>query len=155
MGPLSILDGNNFRRIKEIVRETSSAQMASNWWTDFSTWEDFYGILRAGTELPMHLIVQKINSQLELLENNISYVDLIDENGNIIIQHDETFPTLSQGFILKAKRKRLRKVKDISAYNVAKYLSSESDVKLLQIPLCLHDLVRVFLDTYSGDYRSA
>ena len=50
VGPLSTLDGNNFRRIKEIVRETSSAQMASNWWTDFSTWEDFYGILRAGTE---------------------------------------------------------------------------------------------------------
>jgi hypothetical protein len=54
----------------------------------------------------MHLIVQEINSKLELLENNTSYVDLIDDNGNILIKHDETYPNLSQGFLLKAKRKR-------------------------------------------------
>jgi hypothetical protein len=52
-------------------------------------------------------------------ENN-----LIDENGNILIQHDETYPNLSQGFLLKAKRKRLRTLKDIAACNVAKYTAS-------------------------------
>ena len=31
------------------------------------------GILRAWTKLSMHLIVQEINSQLELIENNNSY----------------------------------------------------------------------------------
>ena len=79
------------------------------------------------------------------------YVDLIDENGNILIQHDETFPNLSQGFLLKAKRKRLRTLKDIAAYNVAKYTESTGDVKVLTIPHCL---VSKFLDTYSGDYIS-
>ena len=102
----------------------------------------------------MHLIVQEINSKLELLENNCSYVDLIDENGNILIQHDETFPNLSQGFLLKAKRKRLRTLKDIAAYNVAKYTESTGDVKVLTIPHCLYKLVSKFLDTYSGDYLS-
>ena len=69
----------------------------------------------------MHLVIHEINSKLDLLENNCSYVDFIDENGKISIQHDETFPSLSQGFLLKAKRKRLRTLKDIAVYNVAKY----------------------------------
>jgi hypothetical protein len=154
VGPLNIPDFNKFRRIKKIVRDISSTEIASNWWTDFSTWEDFSGILRTGTKLSMHSVVQEINSKLELLENNTSYVDLIEENGNILIQHDETFPNLSQGFLLTAKRRRLRTLKDIAAYNVAKYTESTSDVKVLTIPPCLHDLVSTFLDTYSGDYLS-
>ena len=81
--------------------------VARTWWTDFSTWEDFYGILRAGKELSMHLIVRRINNQLERLVNNVSYIDLIDENGNITIQYDETLPTISQGFKVTAKSKQL------------------------------------------------
>ena len=154
VGPLNIPNFNNFRRIKKIVRDISSTERASYWWTDFSTWEDFSGILRTGTKLSMHLIVQEINSKLELLENNCSYVDLTDENGNILIQHDETFPNLSQGFLLKAKRKRLRTLKDIAAYHVAKYIESTGDVKVLTISHCLYDFVSKFLDTYSGDYLS-
>jgi hypothetical protein len=53
---------------------------------------------------------------------------------------------------LTAKRKRLRTLKDIAAYNVAKYTESTSDVKVLAIPPCLHNLVSIFLDTYSGEY---
>jgi hypothetical protein len=154
IGPLNIPDFNNFRRIKEMVRDISLTPVASNWWTDFSTWDDFFGTLRAGTKLPMHSIVTNINIQLELLENSSSYLDLIDDNGNIIIQHDETFSTFAQGFRLKARRKRLRKLKDIAAYNVAKYIASESDVKVLEIPCSLHSLISIFLDTYSGDYRT-
>jgi hypothetical protein len=57
------------KRIKKIVRESSTTQIASNWWwTDFSTWEDFSGILLTDA------IDQEINSQLELLENNTSYM---------------------------------------------------------------------------------
>ena len=60
----------------------------------------FFGILQTGTKLPMHLIVQEINRNLELLENNTSlYVDLIDRNGNILIQHVEIFPNLARGFL--------------------------------------------------------
>ena len=155
IGPLNIPKWNSLRKIKDMIRDLSSTPIASNWWTDFSTWKDFYGILRTGSKLPMHYIVTKINSKLELLENCLSYVDTIDDSGNIVIQHDETFPTFSQGFIVKAKRKRLRTLKHIAAYNVAKSTASESDVKILEIPCCLHVLVTKFLDTYSGDYRTA
>ena len=155
IGPLNMPKLNNLRRIKDMVRDISLTPIASNWWTDFSTWKDYHGILRSGSKLSMHSIVTKINSQLELLENNMSYVDVFDDNGNIIIQHDETFPTLAQGFIVKAKRKRLRTLKDIAAYNMAKYTTSESDIKILEIPHSLHVLVTKFLDTYSGDNQTA
>ena len=79
---------------------------------------------------------------------------MIDDNGNITIQYDETFPTLSQGFEVKAKRKRLRKLKDIAAYNVAKFIVSENDIKTLNLPNSLQSLVSKFLDIYSGDYRT-
>jgi hypothetical protein len=55
---------------------------------------------------------------------------------------------------MKAKRKRLMTFKDIAAYNMAKYTANRSDVKILKMPLCLHDLATIFLDTYSGDYLS-
>ena len=148
IGPLNIPKLNNLRKIKEMVRDISSTPIASNWWTDFSTWKDFYGILRTGSKLAMHYIVTQINSQLELLENSMSYVDVIDDNGNIIIQHDETFTTLAQGFIVKATRKRLRTLKDTAAYNVAEYADSEGDEEILEIPLFLHCLTSGFLDTY-------
>ena len=106
-------------------------------------------------EIVNALHVTKLNSQLELLENNMSYVDVIDDNGNIIIHHDKTFPTLAQGFIVKAKRTWLRTLKDIAAYNLAKNTSSESDAKILKIPYSLNVLVTKFLDTYSGDHRTA
>jgi hypothetical protein len=91
VGPLNTMDFNNFRRIKKIVCDISTTQIAYNCWTNFSTWENFSGILRAGTKLSIHLIVQEINYKLELLENNTSYnVESIDKNGNILIQHYET-----------------------------------------------------------------
>jgi hypothetical protein len=155
IGPLNGPDIKNFESIKTMIRDISSTPVIQKWWADFSTWEDFYGTLRSGTKLSMHSIVPKINNQLSLLENSVSYIDLIDDNGNITIQHDETFPTLSQGFEVKAKRKRLRKLKDIAAYNVAKYIVSENDIETLNIPHSLHSLVSMFLDTYSGDYHTA
>jgi hypothetical protein len=127
---------NNLRRIKDMVRDITLTPIASNWWTGFSTWKDFHGILRSGSKISMHYIVTKINSQLELLENNMSYVDVIDDNGNIIIQHDETFPTIAQQQQLTMwQRTQL--------------------VKILEIPHSLNILVTKFLDTYSGDYCTA
>jgi hypothetical protein len=76
-------------------------------------------------------------------------IDLIDDNGNITIQYDETFPTSSQGFEEKAKRKWLRKLKEIAAYNVAKFIVSENDIKTLNFPNSLQSLVSKFLDIYS------
>jgi hypothetical protein len=149
IGPLNGPDINNLESIKTMIREISP--VIQKWWADFSTWEDFYGILRAGTELSMHSIVSKINNQLTLLDNS----DLIDDNGNITIQYDETFPTLAQGFEVKPKRNRLRKLKDIADYNVANFIVSENDIETLNLPNSLQCLVSKFLDIYSGYYRTA
>ena len=67
IGPLNMPKLNNLRRIKDMVRDISLTPIASNWWTDFSTWKDYHGILRSGSNLAMHYILTKINSQLELL----------------------------------------------------------------------------------------
>ena len=74
IGPLNGPDINNLESIKAIIRDISSTPVIQEWWADFSTWEDFFGILRAGTELSMHSIVTKINNQLTLLENGVSYI---------------------------------------------------------------------------------
>ena len=54
IGPLNGPDKNNIESIKAMIRDISSTPVIQKWWTDFSTWEDFYGILRVGTELKMH-----------------------------------------------------------------------------------------------------
>ena len=80
---------------------------------------------------------------------------MIDNNENIIIEHDEIFLTIFQGFKVTENRKWLITLKEIAAYNVAKYIGNESDISNLAIPNSLHRLVLIYLDTYLGDYRSA
>ena len=66
------------------------------------------------------------------------------------MRHSQHYPKES----VTAKRKRLRKLKDISADNEAKLIISKSDVEVLVKPHSLHSLVSMLLDTYSGDYRT-
>ena len=75
----------------------------------------------------------------------------MSENGDISIDLLENFPTFPN-YQITAKRKRRRTLKQIASYNVAKYISSESDVQNLHIIWSLYKLVSIFLDTYSGDY---
>ena len=76
----------------------------------------------------------------------------MSENGDITLDLDEDFPTLMKGYKITAKRKRLRNLKQIAAYTVAKYISGNSDIMNLEIPQSLYRLVSMFLDTYSGDF---
>ena len=55
-------DVNNLESIKAMIRNIASTPVIQEWWADFSTWEDFYGILRAGTELSMHSIQKSITN---------------------------------------------------------------------------------------------
>ena len=57
-----------------------------------------------------------------------------------------------QGFRVKAKRRCLRRLKDISAFNLAQYLASEGEIEPLNITESAKPLVRKFLVTYSGNY---
>ena len=62
---------------------------------------------------------------------------MIDENGNIEIVIVEDKWKILQSFIVKAKRKHLRRLKDIAAYNDAKHISFEYDLDYLDMPTTL------------------
>ena len=53
---------------------------------------------------------------------------------------------------LKQEGRGLRRLKDIAALNVAKYLDCEGDLNYLNLPITLKPIVKKFLITYSGDY---
>ena len=76
----------------------------------------------------------------------------IDENGNVEIVLSEDNEYISQTFTVRASRKRLRRLKDIAAYNVGQCLLCESDVDQLILPQTLQILFKKFINTYSGDY---
>ena len=80
----------------------------------------------------------KIGKKIE--SGSCTIVD-VSENGDITLDLDEDFPTLMKGYKITAKRKRLRKLKQIAAFTVAKYISGNSDIMNLQIPQSLYRLV--------------
>ena len=91
---------------------------------------------------------------MERIENGYCWIEHVSENGDLCIDLHGNFPTLMKGYQVTAKRKRIRTLKQIAAYNVAKNISCKSDVMKLHIPQSLYKLISVFLDTYSGDYMS-
>ena len=83
IGPFQLLDTYTVEVIKETISDIPTTPLSCNWWIDFSTWEDFYGIFQSGTKLSIHSVVAKIEEQIKSL--NDCYLDWIDENGNIVI----------------------------------------------------------------------
>jgi hypothetical protein len=134
------------------VRSISSSPVPLNWWTEFSSWQDFRALLSTGNRLSIHTIVENLNHKLEAIENVDAYVETIDENGNIEFEPSESTDELLQVFTIKAKRKKLRRLKEFAAYNAAKYLSSQSDVENLQALISLRKIVNLFVVAISGDY---
>ena len=110
--------------IDSLIRSISSSPATLNWWTDF------FSMLFFVQEKDIHL----------------------DENGNIGVEIFWCNDDMLQSFTIRAKRKKLRRLKDVAAYNVAQYLSCHSDVEDLQLPISLRKLVKPFVITISGDY---
>ena len=137
-------------KVRAAVRSISSSLVPLNWWTEFSTWQDFRALLRTGNRLSIHTVVENVNRKLEAIENVDAYVETIDENGNIEVEISESNDDILQAFTIRAKRKKMRRSKDVAAYNVAQYLSCHSDVEDLEVSL--RKLVRPFVITISGDY---
>ena len=152
VGPLNMIRFDVVNKVRAAVRSISSSPVPLNWWTEFSSWQDFRALLRTGSRLSMHTVVETLNYKLEAIEIADAYVETIDENGNIEIELSESTDELLQAFTIRATRKKLRSLKDVAAYNVAQYLSCHSDVEDLQVPISLKKLVEPFVITFSGDY---
>ena len=152
VGPLNMICPVLLARVKSKVRSISSINVPLNWWTDFSKWEDFRGLLRTGTKLAIHEVVESFSRQFEVLEDIDAYIENIDETGNVEIVITEDNEYILQSFTIRANRKRIRRLKDIAAYNVGQCLGCESDVVHLNLPKILQILVKKFINTYIGDY---
>ena len=153
VGPLNMLCPQKLSKLYIILQGISSEEdISKNWWTEFSSWQDLRALLRTGTTLSIHRVVQYLKIRLEELNAYDSYIEMIDDNGNIEIVIIENSGEIIQSFTLKVKRKRLRRLKEIAAFNVTQHLQSEDDVDSLNIPKTLKPLVKLFIVTYSGNY---
>jgi hypothetical protein len=76
-----------------------------------------------------------------------AYVKTIDEKGNIDVEISENNDDILQAFTIRAKRKKMKRLKNVAAYNVAQYLSCHIDVEDLEVPISLRKFVRPFVIT--------
>ena len=152
VGPLNMIRSDVLKRVKTAVRSISSSPVPLNWWTEFSSWQDLRALHRTGSNLSIHRIVENLNRELEAIESVNAYIGTIDENGSIEIEISEEHGDILQAFTIRASRKRLRRLKEVAAYNVAQHLNCDEEVDILQIPNSLKKLVRQFVIKFSGDY---
>ena len=56
----------------------------------------------------MHSFVIEVNTRLKAINQGFCYIGNINNNGNIIIELHEIFPTLMKGYQIRARRKQAR-----------------------------------------------
>ena len=147
IGPYQLPDSYTVKVIKDTISDIPTDPVNCNWWIDFSTWEDFRGILRSGTKLSIHSVVSKLEEKFKSLTN--CYLDWIDDNGNIVINLYEISSTVHKEFEITAQRKKLRRLEQIAAFNVATQLSCQNDTKELPLPKPVKKLINMYIDTFS------
>ena len=97
-------------------------------------------------------MVERIGSEYGKIDNIKATLEMIDDNGNMEIMITEDTQDMLQGFKVKARRRHQRRLKDISAFNIAPHLAIEGDIESLNIPESVKPLVKKFLVTFSGNY---
>ena len=78
VGPLDMIDSGKLSRVKHKVRSIPVFDVSMNWWTEFSSWQDFKALLRTGTKLPIHEIVKNFTRGLEDVKDTDAYIENID-----------------------------------------------------------------------------
>ena len=91
----------------------------------------------------------KIEEKIKAL--SICYLDLIDENGNIVIILHEISSKVHQEFKITLRRKKLRRLEQIAAFNKATKHTCQSDTKELPVPKSIKKLINMYIDTFSVD----
>ena len=74
-----------------------------------------------------------------------SYLDWIDDNGNIKINLYEISSSIHQEFEITARRRKLRRLEHISAFTVAKYISCQTDAEELLLQKTMKHICYLFL----------
>ena len=147
-----MIDPHLLSLIARTLQSISIQDVTRNWWTDFSTWRDFQALIRTGTLLSVHKVVEQIGTNFGKIHDANITLEMIDDNGNMEIMIIEDTKDMLQGFTVKARRRRLRRLKDIAAFNLAQHLASEDEIESLNIPESVKPLVKKFLVTFSGNY---
>ena len=93
-------------------------------------------------------MVDCIGSEFGKIDNIEATLEMIDDNGMIT----EDTQDMLQGFKVKARRRRLRRLKEISAFNIAQHLAGEGDMESLNIQESVKPLMKKFLVAFSGNY---
>ena len=143
-----MIDPHILSRIARTLQGISLLNVPKNWWTEFSTWCDFQALIRTGTLLSVHKVVEHIVRDFGELNDVDATLEMIDDNGNMEIMITEDTKDMFQGFKVTARRRRLRKLKEISAYNLAQHLASEGDIESLNIPESVKPLVKKIPDYF-------
>ena len=84
-GPLNTINSNNFKKVKKAFLEISSSSIKSNWWTEFSSWDNFKALLLTGSKLSIHTVVANLRRDFKCLQNANAYIETIDDNGDIVV----------------------------------------------------------------------
>ena len=87
-------------KVRAAVRSISSSTVPLNWWTEFSSWQEFGVLLHTGSRLSMHTVVENLSHKFESIEIADAYVETIDENGNIEMELSESTDELLQAFTI-------------------------------------------------------
>ena len=75
IGPFRWPNPNTVKLIKDTISDIPSEPVKSNWWIDYSNWQDFHRILRSGTKLSLHSVISRIEDKFKL-RNPSQYLNL-------------------------------------------------------------------------------
>ena len=95
--------------------------------------------------------MKNFSKHFETFKDNHAYIKNIEENGNLEIDLWENNEFLFQSFKIQVSRKKIRRLKEITAYNMGQSLSTDSDIEHLFLPSTFDVWVKQFINTYSGD----
>ena len=83
VGPLNMICPRLLASVKSRVRSISTCNVPLQWWTEFSSWQDFRALLHTGTKLAIHEVVENLSKNIVGMENIIAFNENIDKNGNL------------------------------------------------------------------------
>ena len=77
-----MIDPHILSRIARTLQGISLQDIPKNWWTEFSTWHDFQALLRTGTLLSVHRVVERIGSKFGKIDKIEATLKMIDDNNS-------------------------------------------------------------------------